>query len=456
MTSSARLAAFAAELVLDDVPPGVQEHARLSLLDTVGCALFGSTLDWTRILRRALAGVEPGGPCGLWGTRERWSAPHAALVNGTAAHGFELDDLHPRSILHAGSVTLPAAVAVAELRGERSGARLLTAVIAGYEVGARVGMSVGAGHLLAGWHPTGTHGTFAAAVAAGVMLGLDAEAMSHALGLAGSQSGGLMAAQYGSMAKRLHAGRAAQSGVYAALLAAEGFTGIDDVLEAEYGGYCTTMAPAYDAAALTAGLGETWETAQIGFKAYPTNGSCHPSIDALLTLRTEHGLCAEDVDSVTLRVSSATKHHVGWPYEPVSITAAQMNLPYIAGAVLTDGMASIDQFTPERIRDPELLKRSARVSVLAAAEIDARGDAARHETHVELRLRDGRVLRATRTFAHGSARDPLTRAEVEGKFALLAGHALPDEGVQKLQQAIERVEVGDVAQLAAALRGSNS
>jgi aconitate decarboxylase len=433
MNSTDALSEFAAGLSLSDIPIEVREHAKLSVLDTVGCGLFGSTLEWTAILRRGL------------------SAPHAALVNGTAVHAFELDDLHPRSIVHVGCVTLPAAVAAGEHAGVESGERLLTAIVAGYEVAARVGMSMGARHLVAGWHPTGTHGTFAAAAAAGVMLGLDAGAMADALGIAASQSAGLMASQYGSMVKRFHAGRAAQSGVYAALLAAEGFAGIEDVLEAPYGGYCTTMAPSYDASALTAGLGSTWETAQVGFKPYPTNGSCHPSIDALLALRAEHGVAAADVAGVLINVSSATKHHVGWAYRPVSVTAAQMNLPYIAAAVITDGAATVEQFSEARIRDPELLALSRRVEVVADPEIDARGDGARHATRLQLRLADGRVLSAAREFAHGSARDPLTRGDVEDKYRFLAAQALPEARVDRLRGLVAELEHGSASQLAGAL-----
>lgn len=451
MTSTDRLAEFASDLALADIPPAVREHAKLSILDTAGCGLFGSTLEATGILRRALAGVDSGGPARLWGGGDALSAPHAALVNGTAVHGFEFDDLHPRSIVHVGCVTLPAALAVAEQRGIEPGERLLTAVVAGIEVAARVGRSVGAAHLLAGWHPTGTHGTFAAAVAAGVMLGLDAPRMADAIGIGASQSAGLMASQYGSMVKRFHAGRAAQSGVYAALLAADGFAGIDDVLETPYGGYCSTMAPAHDAAALTDGLGETWETAQVGFKPYPTNGSCHPSIDALLALRREQSVEARDVAALTIHVSSATEQHVGWAYRPVSVTAAQMNLPYIAAAVLTDGAASVDQFTEERIRNAGLIELAGRVEVLADADIDARGDGARHATRLELRLSDGRVLNAQRDFAHGSARDPLTGADVEAKYRFLATHALSAERADRLRELIGQLERRTTGELAAAL-----
>ena len=160
----------------------------------------------------------------------------AALANGTMVHAFELDDLHKRSIVHPGSVVITPALAVAEYLQGVSGERFLTAIIAGYEVAARVGMSVGAAHLVQGWHPTGTHGTLGAAAAASSLLGLTDKQMQHALGIAGSQSAGLMASQFASMVKRFHAGRAAQSGVYGAFLARRGFIGITELFESSMEG----------------------------------------------------------------------------------------------------------------------------------------------------------------------------------------------------------------------------
>jgi aconitate decarboxylase len=451
-TSSQVLGAFAAQLTYEDIPREVLEHAKLCLLDTLGCGLFGTTLPWTQIVHDVVAELGDDGRAVVWGTGRRGSCADAALVNGSAVHGFELDDLHQRSIVHPGSVVVPAALAVAEHVGSVDGRRFLTAVVAGYEVAARVGMSVGAAHLIQGWHPTGTHGTLGAAAAAGVVLGLTPDQMAHALGTAGSQSAGLMAAQYSSMVKRLHAGRAAQSGVYSALLAARGYMGIVDLFESEYGGYLRTFSPRHDASKLVVGLGETWETSVIGFKPYSTNGSCHPTIDALLDLRADEGLTAADVATVDIFASTATKEHVGWPYVPNSVTTAQMNLPYIVAAVLTDGDAFVGQFTEERIRDQQLVELAGRVQVHADADVDARGDGARHATRVEVTRKDGVILRDSREFARGSARRPLTAAEVQAKFHKLATTAVAAPDAVRLEQLVQELEKAtDVVRLAAAL-----
>jgi 2-methylcitrate dehydratase PrpD len=447
-----RLAAFASALTLADVPRAVVDHARLCLLDTIGCGLFGSTLPWSRILAACVGELEPAGPSRLWGLASTASPASAALVNGTMVHGFELDDLHRRAIVHPGAVVPTAALALAEFLGRCSGARFLTAVIAGYEVAARVGMAVGAAHLLAGWHPTGTHGALGAAAACGSLLGLAPGPLQHALGIAGTQAGGLMASQFGAMVKRFHAGRAAQSGVYAGLLARRGFTGILPLFESEYGGYLTTFSPRSDPAQLTAGLGETWETRAVGFKPYAANGSCHTSIDVLLEMRRQHRFGGDDVERVRVRTSSATREHVGWPYRPDSVTTAQMNLPYIAAATLTDGAAFVDQFTEARIRDERLVALASRVDVTADPGIDARGDASRHAVAVEVVLKDGRVLRDTRDSARGSAASPLSRGEIEAKYATLAGRALPGARVARVQELVYGVDaLEDVGVLAAEL-----
>ncbi len=385
-------------------------------------------------------GLDDGHTSSVWGTNIRLSPVSAALANGSAVHSFELDDLHKESILHPGSVVASAALAACEILGDVTGAELVTALVAGYEVGARAGMTVGTAHLLQGWHPTGTHGTLAAAAAASSILKLTGEQTNHALGIAGSESAGLMASQFSSMVKRFHAGHAAQSGLYAALLARNGYTGIVDLLEADYGGYCTTFSPTHDLSLVNEGLGSRWESLRVGFKPYSTNGSCHPTIDLLRELRLSEGFGADDVTEIAITVSSATLAHVGWPYEPDSVTTAQMNLPYIAAVVLTDGEAFVDQFSEERIRDPKLVAFAQKVKVSADPEIDAQGSSHRHATRVHLVLRDGRVIEGERLSAKGSAALPMTSDEVHEKFRGLVSHVFGDEAVHHLESTIGRVE----------------
>src|SRR3954471_2978418 len=240
------MAEFIAGLRYESIPAEVRERLKLVMLDALGCALYGAELEWCRILRDTLLAIDQSKSNRVWGTGARLSAPHAALVNGTQVQSFELDDVHRAGVLHVGAVVLPALLAVAELKRNLSGREFLAAAAAGYETGPRVGLCMGPEHIGQGWHSGATVGVFAAGAAAARGLKLDVSKTVHALGIAGTQSAGLMAAQYGAMVKRMHAGRSAQSGLYGALLASNGFTGIVDAFEAPYGGFCTTFSRSQD------------------------------------------------------------------------------------------------------------------------------------------------------------------------------------------------------------------
>jgi 2-methylcitrate dehydratase PrpD len=203
-----------------------------------------------------------------------------------------MDDIHTESVVHPNSLTTPIAIGYAEAHPEVSGRDLLTAIVAGCEVGTRIGNAATTKLFLNGFHPQGTSGAFVATATAGRLLNLDAHAMQNALGIGGSMAAGLMAAQEGAMVKRLHAGRAAEGGVYAAELAKRGFTGISDVVEAGYGGFLSSYSRTPNVARLTEDLGTVWETQRVGFKLYPNVTSIHTALDALRHIMTTHGLAA--------------------------------------------------------------------------------------------------------------------------------------------------------------------
>ncbi|MEA2938455.1 MAG: hypothetical protein QOC56_1959, partial [Alphaproteobacteria bacterium] len=230
-----KIADFVSQLAHERIPAEVRERAKLLILDSLGCAIYGARLQWCRILQDTLGRLDTTRTTSIWGTGQKLSSTNAALVNGTQVQGFELDDVHRDGVLHCGAVTLPALIAVAESHAELSGRDFLAAAIAGYEIGPRVGRCMGQEHIGQGWHSGATLGVFSAAAGAARGLRLTPEQTVHALGIAGTQSAGLMAAQYGAMVKRMHAGRSSQSGLYGALLAEKGFTGIVNVFESEYG-----------------------------------------------------------------------------------------------------------------------------------------------------------------------------------------------------------------------------
>jgi aconitate decarboxylase len=413
---STQLAAFASGLHPAAVPKTAMARIKLCVLDAVGCAMFATTLPWGKILGDYVA--EQGGKpqAHIWGRGDRLPAPLAALVNGTLIHSFELDDLHKNSILHPSSTGVPAALAIAESLGGIRGPEFLTACIAGIEVGARVGMSVGTSHLVRGFHPTGTNGAVTAAAAAGRALGLNPEQMEHAISIGATQAAGLMSAQFESMVKRMHAGRASQSGVYGAELAARGFTGIENVFEVEYGGYCTTLSDEPNPALLTQGLGSMFETEKMGFKIYSCCGSCHTSVEAAKRMLKKKRIDPDAIERIDVRTTQATLLHVGWPYQPRSITTAQMNMPYCLSVTLIDGDAFVEQFTPQRIVAEDVIALSRRVHVEQDPALDALGPPGRHKVSVSVLLRDGSRLEETVDSAKGSDKDPLTDDEVVAKF----------------------------------------
>jgi 2-methylcitrate dehydratase PrpD len=436
------IAEFVSGLRYEAIPPEVRERAKLLMLDALGCALYGAHLEWCRILQRTLGKLDRSRTCAVWGTKQRLSAPHAALANGTQVQGFELDDVHRQGVLHVGAVVLPALVAVSELR-RMSGREFLASSVAGYEIGPRVGLCMGPEHIGQGWHSGATLGVFSAAAGAARGLKLDADRTVHALGIAGTQASGLMAAQYGAMVKRMHAGRASQSGLYGALLARDGFTGIPDVLESDYGGFCTTFSRSQDRfrlEELTAGLGETWQTMGVALKFYSCVGSNHTTLDALRELQAERPFGPEDVKRIVVHGSQVTLDHAGWRYRPAGIASAQMNLSFCVATLLLEGDCFVGQFGEKAVSDPRRLALAERVEVRADPEITAKGSKFRHAVRVEVHLAGGGVLERAMEAPRGSEPNFASEAQIVAKFEKLAAHALKRAQAAKLRDAVLEME----------------
>lgn len=450
------IAQFVARLRYEQIPEAVRERIKLLILDSLGCAVYGAALPWCRILQQSLEQLDTTRTTSVWGTGARLSSPHAALINGTQVQGFELDDVHRKAVLHVGAVTLPALLAVAESHAKLCGRDLLAAAVAGYEIGPRVGLCMGQEHIGQGWHSGATLGVFSAVSGAARALSLGPEETVHALGIAGTQACGLMAAQYGAMVKRLHAGRAAQSGLYAALLAKAGFTGIRDVLEAPYGGFCTTFSRStdrFDLAALSAGLGETFETMGIALKFYSCVASNHTALDAIAAIRVRRPFRLDEIEQIVVFGSQVTVDHVGWPYRPESLTAAQLNLPFCVATLLIEGDVFVDAFTPDCVADPARIALSRKVKVAHDPAITALGAAHRHKVRVEIAFRDGSSARADREAARGSEHAFAGADEVIDKFRRLTGHVMAPERQDDLIGAVLGLEhLADSGTLIALLR----
>ena len=436
-----RLANWVADVTLDDVPRDVVERAKHLLLDGVGCALIGSQLPWSRVATGAVLDLENTGGVAVIGTGKSTSAPAAAVLNGTFIQGFELDDFHPIAPVHSCSLVIPAMLSTAAGRpGTTTGADFLLGAITGFEVGPRVGYALHGTQMLdRGWHSGPVFGTHSAAMASGKLRGLCPAQLEDALGLAGTQSAGLMAAQYEAMSKRMHHGFAARNGFYAAGLAAANYTGIKRVFEREYGGFLSVFGEAHDpdASLLTGELGRRWETLIIMVKSYAVMGGLHGAVDAARQLRPS--LAPEDITKIDITVGETIYKHGWWkPEQPLTAIGAQMNIGYATAAALLDGNALPEQFTPARLGADDIWSLIDVTDVHLDESLADAPLTERFRTDLAVTTRDGSVHHTRVVVPHGAPWDPVTNDELITKF-----HALADRVTSRDRaDAIERAVVG--------------
>ncbi len=448
------LARFAAETRDDAIPREVIDRIKLSFLDGLGVCLRGATFPWTRMVRELVEDEGRDGVASLWGAGARTSLTNAVLVNGTAGHAFEMDDIHKESIVHPNSLAVPVALALAEADRSLSGRDIATALALGYEVGLRIGNAATTALFLNGFHPQGTTGAFVAAATAGRLLGLNAARMQHALGIAGSLGAGLMAAQEGAMVKRLHAGRAAQSGLMAALLADRGFTGISDVVEASYGGFLSSLARTPNVARLLDGLGTDWEAGKVGFKMYPNVTSIHAALDGLRAILVEESIRAAQIKEIRVGCGHMTFVHTAWEYRPVGTTAAQMNMYYGLSVMAQRRTVAAGDYADTTIADPNILSFIPRIKVAVDPEIEGRGPAFRHAACVSVLTTDGKSLRRDVWHRRGSPENPVSRAEVEEKFATNVDGLLGADAAERLRSLAARLDMlADVKEISDIMAG---
>ena len=417
---TAKLAEYAASCRYAHIPPDVVERAKQCITDTVAAAIFGYGLPWSRIV---VEFAEKNGAhgssriLGLGGVRVH--APAAALANGTLAHAFEMDNLTwPSTGVHPGATLLPAALAVAQERGQ-GGSELITAVVAGAEVMIRIGRATQHSNESRGFHAPGTTGPFGAAVACGRLMGFDAEHMRNALGIAGSLACGLLEfarAQNGAMVKRLHLGRAAESGVLAANLADTGFTGPASVLEGEFGFLPVFCGSEFDLHELTDGLGDSYASRSIMLKRFPCHITAHTSVQAILDLRSEHGYAAVDVAAIHIAGNDKMARVNNIP-SPADIMMAQYSIPFCVALAHLRDPRDPRSFDESALREPQIRSLAERVTITIAKERPTPLAAL-----VTVKLKDGRALTRCVTDFKGTPAQPLDRGELREKFLLLTRH----------------------------------
>jgi len=437
------LAKFAAELEFNKIPENILNYLKLLFLDGVGCCIHGNTLEWTKTLEEVVTNKEDNNQCSIIGTHKKTTLLNAVLINSTAGHGFESDDIHRESILHPNSIVVPVSINVAEKIGNINGKKFLTSVVAGYEVATRIGSAAGTELLLRGFHPQGTHGTIAAAITAGKLMDLNTDQMVHAIGIAGSLGAGLMAAQEGAMVKRLHSGRAAQAGVLAAQLSAKNFTGIQNIVEADYGGFLSSFSGKNDFNRSIRNLYKEWECMNTGIKPYASVTSIHTALDCLKNIMEKNNISVKNIKNIKAKISHPTYVHCAWNYKNHNITSAQMNIYYGLALIALEGELFVNQFSKDKISNPEILNFMKKITAEVDPKIESLGHEFRHMASIELTTNDNKRFNHTEKYRKGSPENPLTKDQIISKFKSLASYSYDETQVSKIKEKIENIELSN-------------
>lgn len=445
MTTAAQtLSQFAVNLKYDAIPAAVIERAKDCLIDTIGVCTFCSTLPESHIVIDYAKRYGKGGTSSIFGTQEKVHAPQAALANGALAHSFEMDCLvQPGVGCHPGaSITAPG-YAVAEELGT-NGRDFLAAYVAGVEVLHRIGAASRRTTEKIGFHAPGITGAFGGAVVAGKLLGLNADQMTNALGIAGSMCSGLLefTQSGGGMVKRLHFGHAAHSGILAARLALDGFTGPQTILEGKKG-YLNVFCRDGDAKLLTADLGSSWRIVEtLAFKRYAAHITSHVPVTAALALKAKHGIKSTDIASITLAVGEEVAHHHDIP-EPTDLPTAQYSTAFAVALAFCRDPNDPTVFSEASLKDTEIraLTRSIKVEVLE-------GGKNLLSTRVTVRLKDGREFSEQLDYYPGMPQQPMTRNDVRAKFKSVTASVL-GANADRVSERLANIEsASNIAQLA--------
>ncbi len=414
-----RLAAYAAAMKFEDLPRAVVERAKHCLIDAVACAVFGRQFPWSQmVLDEALATGE-GGPCRIPGVAGKTlHVPQAALVLGAFAHAFEYDNLRkPGAGVHAGATVALPALAMAQAM-KASGRELIAAIVAGVEVMFRIGAATLHTPELIGFHAPGMTGPFGSAAACASLMHLSPRETANAFGIAGSLAGGLLAfakSSSGGMVKRLHLGRAAESGVVAARLAQRGYEGPRTVLEGRYGvldAFCEDNDPAL----LTKGLGREFETERICFKRYPCHVTAHVPVQLLRSLIDVHGFHGDDIRTITIEVSGKVVSHHG-ERTPADIMLAQYSVPFCVAIAAHYDPLDPGVFTDRIIRDARVRSLAERIRLSASEAVSGWG------ARISVSLHDGRTFGGQIDTWLGCPETPLATEQLRVKFDRLVQSA---------------------------------
>ena len=420
-----------------DPPADARAAAARAFLDTIGAALAGAPEPAASIVAR-VAAADGSGPCAIVGTPCRASAASAALANGTAAHALDFDDMCFVSLAHPSAPLVAAALAAGEAAGA-SGRALVDGYVVGFEIEGRLGRAMNPRHYQRGWHCTATLGTIGAAAAAARILGLDADAAAHALGIAASEASGVKE-NFGTMVKPLHAGLAARNGIVAAQLARAGMIASAAAIDGPQGMLAAMDSERASLDDAAGDLGARWEIVDTGItvKLYPSCAGTHPTLDALFDLRRRHNFTAADVEAIEIGVDPIVPTILIHD-RPATGLEAKFSMPFCAAAAIVRGSVGIETFTDAGLRDPEVLDVQSRVRMRVDPSIDPSAPPLT-QARVSVRLRDGRVLTAVASGARGYPDRPASDAELDAKFLSCAAATLRDDAACAALEALRDIE----------------
>jgi 2-methylcitrate dehydratase PrpD len=424
----------------EELPPDAVHWAKAAILDTVGVTLAGAAEPCAQIVERVLGVGQAGGECLIFGTARRAAPLDAALVNGTAAHALDFDDVSNSLGGHPSAPILPALFALGEVL-DCTGRDFIAAYVAGFETETRIGRGVHFHHYEKGWHPTATLGVFGAAAACCHLLGLDRPKTAQALAIAASLASGIKA-NFGTMTKPLHVGHTARNGLFAALLARDGFTANAAALEHKQGFLLVfNGAGTFDAEIILRDWGQPYDIVRpgLGVKQHPCCGSTHPAIDALLLLRAAHEIAPERVARIDSWTHPRRLAHTDRP-DPQSGLDAKFSVQYCLARALLHGRIMLEHFEGEAFRDPAAQALMRRVHAEPHPEM---GDASDEHLGAEVRItfEDGKTIAQRVGAALGRGPDnPLPEDALAAKFADCAGRALPSAQVERVQRLLFQLD----------------
>ena len=411
MTIAQIFANFGAELRPQDLTPDVIHHAKRAVIDWYAAWLPGSIEPPATLLEIAMSDDLDRGSARL--AQGRLSTPRtAAMINATAAHTVEVDDIYREAIYHPGAPTIAAALAIGQAQGA-SGLAFLTAVVAGYEISTRIGAAMGREHYRY-WHNTGTVGTFGAAAAASKLLKLDANQYTHALCTGATFAAGLQQAfRMDSMSKPLHAGHAAQAGLLAAQSAAAGVTGSLDVIDGEAGfGKAMGPGPEWGKSVLT--LGTVFHINSMTFKNHACCGHTFAPIDGALALQKQMEIQPHDIHRIHIATYRPALEVAG-NFQPVTAAQARFSIPYVVATALLFGSVRLAAFTSERLADTAIRDLMTKIELSVDSALDASFPGQR-AAHVRIELNNGRTASFFQPTRKGDPEAPLTDDDLSNKF----------------------------------------